>query len=81
MFPNHELREKANRLNAKLQKAQPKLGFYNNSIGSILNAYREGDCSFEKAKELILEMVKTRNCAELLAEKLSEKYNGKNNKE
>lgn len=66
MTPNPELRDRLNELHEQLQRRQPKAGFYTNSIGSILNAYREGDVSFNNAKTYLLEMVKTKNCVEFI---------------
>jgi hypothetical protein len=56
-----DIHDKVSQLNALLAEVQAyknehpetKLGFYTSSVGSVLNAYREGDVSFDDAVKYI----------------------------
>lgn len=48
-----DLRDKLNSLHQQLEASPFHLTYNLNSVGSILNAYREGDISFDDAIKLL----------------------------
>jgi hypothetical protein len=54
----HPKLDQLNALRAEIEKdksehPETKLGYYRNSVGSILNAYREADITFDEAVQLL----------------------------
>lgn len=77
--PNHYKREQLNKLWKELEESPDyeKCGYYTNSIGSILNAFREADLGFEEARQIIVDLIKTGSCAEIQSDQLVLQMKGK----
>jgi hypothetical protein len=70
--------DRLNELHQEIQKykaehPEEKLGYWQNTPGSILNAYREGDLSFDEAVE-VLNLIGVKNAVEQINRALSAEY-------